>query len=484
VSVGHGLGLSAGFGTIKVEKFSVRTLAVYSLFSIVLKLMYIPSVTVIRAFAGSILVEVPMQNYIKNTLAKNDSKLKKSFGANIQYIEVFLLGWLAVSTLLFPKAGINTNGVPLTVNLSIVLIVIVVSIFRFFQQISFITLIVISLLIPWFFLVSVRSNSLVESRTLKFGAVYWFVIVPLFWIAIEILLRNNRKVPLKIVLYCSFAATFFGLGQYLYGLKFLKVPGLTLAWGDIYERKNLTLFNSGISIGTKIPSTFQGGNIWGQCSALILVWIIVFQVWKVYENRLMKMAVVLAPIIAILLSFSRTAVVAALITILFYIISNSKINLRRVIGSVFCILVLLISQPINFDRFSLNSLTDSAGRTTQWQIGFENYSLLDWLIGRSTVTPGAAYHMEGLLGLFGQVGIFGFLLLSFIWIQYFGGQFKWLGLCIFICLFLDSTYVSPPLLLIPAVLKLASRDLGRDVNLDLGEEIPLSRSDQKKDRLK
>jgi hypothetical protein len=410
--------------------------------------------------------------------------LKKSFGGNIRYIEAFLLSCLVVSTLLFPKAGINRNGVPLTVNLSIVLIVILFSIFRFFQQISLITLIIMSLLIPWFFLVSVRSNSLVESRTLKFGAVYWFLIVPFFWIAIELLLRNNRKVPLKIVLYCSFAATFFGLGQYLYGLKFLKVPGLTLAWGDIYERKNLTLFNSGISIGTKIPSTFQGGNIWGQCSALILVWMIVFQVWKVYENRLMKIAVVVSPIIAIVLSFSRTAVVAALITIIFYVLSNLKINLRYVIGSVFCILVLLILLPINLNRFSLNSFMDSAGRTTQWKIGFENYSLLDWLFGRSTVMPGAAYHMEGLLGLFGQVGIFGFFLLSLIWIQFFGGQFNWLGVCIFICLFLDSTYVSPPLLLIPAVLKLAYKDLGSDVDLDLGEEIHLVHSDQERKRLK
>jgi len=34
VSVSHVLGLSAGFGTLKVEKFSARNLAVYSLFTI------------------------------------------------------------------------------------------------------------------------------------------------------------------------------------------------------------------------------------------------------------------------------------------------------------------------------------------------------------------------------------------------------------------------------------------------------------------
>ncbi len=394
-----------------------------------------------------------------------------------------LLGGLVFTTLLFPKAGINVNGVPLTVNLSIVVIVIAASVFRFFRHISLASLVVISILIPWFFLASARSTTLVESRTLRFGAIYWFVIVPLFWIAIENLVRNNKQVSTKFVIYCILSATFFGLGQYVYGLKFLNVPGLTIAWGDFYERKNLSLFSDGTALGTKIPSTFQGGNIWGQCTALILVWIITFQVWNIYENKIMKIVVVLAPLTGILLSFSRAALVAVSFTIFIYVLSNSKIRLRLVTGSLFSILALVVFQPINLERYSLSSLADSAGRTIQWQIGFENYSLLDWLIGRSTVTPGTAYHMEGLLGLFGQVGVFGFLLLSFIWIQYFGGQFKWLGLCMFICLFLDSTYVSPPLLLIPAVLKLASRDLGRGINLDLSEEIPLLRSYQKKGRL-
>ena len=421
---------------------------------------------------------------LKSNLTKKGYNLNTNFSRNIRYSETLLLGGLVVSTLLFPKAGINTNGIPITVNLVIIVIVIAASIFRFFQQISLASLVIISILIPWFFLASARSTTLVESRTLKFGAIYWFVIVPFFWIAIENLAKNNQKVSPKLVIHCSLAATFFGLGQYLYGLKFLNVPGLTIALGDFYERKNLNLFTDGSALGTKIPSTFQGGNIWGQCTALILVWIITFQVWNVYENKIMRIAVVLAPLTGVLLSFSRAALVAASVTIFIYILSNSKIGLRLVAGALISVLVLVIFQPINLDRYSLNSLTDSAGRTIQWQIGFENYSLLDWLIGRSTVIPGTAYHMEGLLGLFGQVGIFGFLLLIFIWIQYFGGQFKWLGLCMFICLFLDSTYVSPPLLLIPAVLKLASSDLYSAVNLGFGKEIPSFHSDQKNRKLK
>lgn len=370
--------------------------------------------------------------------------------------ETVLLGILVVSTLLFPKAGINSNGIPITVNLSLVLVVTFLYFFYFFGQIKVASLIVLSFLIPWFFLVSERSNSLAESRTLKFGAIYWLMIVPFFWIATANLARNNRRVSPRLVIYSTFAATFFGLGQYVFGLSFLNVPGVTIALGDFYERKNLVLFNSTASYGTKIPSTFQGGNIWGQCSALILIWIIVFQVWNIFNHKIVKALVILAPLTGILLSFSRTALVAASFTIGAYAMLSSRFRLRILGGFMLIFFSLLIFQPISLERYSIKSLTDSAGRTSQWQKGFENFSLLDWLIGRSTITPGTTYNMEGLFGLFGQVGVFGFLLLSMIWFQVFIGKSRWIGLCMFICIFLDSTYVSPPLLLIPGILNIAT----------------------------
>jgi hypothetical protein len=63
--------------------------------------------------------------------------------------------------------------------------------------------------------------------------------------------------------------------------------------------------------------------------------------------------------------------------------------------------------------------------------------------------------MEGILGLFGQVGIIGFLLILVLWTKTFKGNFIWIGMATLICLILDSTYVTPPLLLIPSVLSLA-----------------------------
>ena len=69
VLVSHVFGLSAGFETIKVEKFSVRTLTVYSLFSIGLKLMYSFCYGNPR-IRGLNSCQAPMQNYIKKHASK------------------------------------------------------------------------------------------------------------------------------------------------------------------------------------------------------------------------------------------------------------------------------------------------------------------------------------------------------------------------------------------------------------------------------
>jgi hypothetical protein len=369
--------------------------------------------------------------------------------------EEVLLASLVISTLLFPKAGINYSGVPITLNIFCVIIIIIIYIFRFFQQIQVISFVAISLIIPWFLLVSVRSNSLIESRTLKFGSIYWFLIAPLFWITVENLLRNNRTVPIKLILHCNILATLYGLGQYVFGLRFFSVPGLTIAWGDTYARKNLNLFDATNVVGSKIPSTFQGGNIWGQCSAVILVWIVVFRVWDIYVNRLMKIITIAMPCIGVLLSFSRTALIASFMSLILILLKNHELRLRFLVGVVIVSTILTISAPPNLERFSLSSFTNSAGRTNQWKQGVENFSISDWLFGRSNILPESTFHMEGLLGLFGQVGVVGFLILATLAIRLFSGELKWLGFCIFICLFLDSTYITPPLLLVPAVLKLA-----------------------------
>lgn len=372
-----------------------------------------------------------------------------------------LLNVVAVSTLLIPKAGLNWQGIPLTINLMMVMILIALSFFRHFEHITQINLRLLSLLLPWTLLCIFRSSPLIESRTLRFGLIYWCFIVPIFWITVESLNRSGIYINPKIVVYCSFGATLFGLGQFFWGLDFFKVKGLTIAWGDSYERKNLNIFNANDAIGTKIPSTFQGGNIFGQCASLILIWVIVFRVWRVFNSRLLQIATVVSPSVAVFLSFSRTAIVSAVVSLAFYFLRNQK----RILGSVvfLSILYFIISatSQVSLGRYSLESFTNSAGRTMQWSTGLNNYSIADWVFGRNGIPASSFIDMEGILGLFGQIGIAGFLLLLFIWSNIFKGKFVWLGLATLICLILDSTYVSPPLLLIPSLLTVSKL---RDVN--------------------
>jgi hypothetical protein len=362
---------------------------------------------------------------------------------------------VSFSTLLFPKAGMNLQGIPLTMNLFLVAILILVCIFRYSSYLKMNDIILLSFILPWILLCLTRSNALIENRTLRFGSFYWFVLVPIFWVSANNLRRSGRKISPKLVIYCSFGATLFGIGQFVWGLNFLKITGLTIAWGDSYERKNLSIFDSSTTIGTKIPSTFQGGNIWGQCSSVVLIWVVVFKVWRIFESRLLQIASVISPAVAVFLSFSRTAVVASIFSLALYFLRDRRRGLG--VGAFLGIVGLLAFFTSKFSqgRYSVESFSNSAGRSTQWLAGLTNFSLNDWIFGRSNILPDSAFHMEGILGLFGQVGILGFLLILLLWITTFKGSFAWLGLPTLICVILDSTYLTPPLLLFPSILFLA-----------------------------
>jgi hypothetical protein len=362
---------------------------------------------------------------------------------------------LAISTLLVPKAGLNLQGIPLTVNLILVLALIIFCIFRNFHHFGLTDLILLSLILPWLTLSLSRSNALIESRTLRFGSVYWFLLVPFFWVSVECLRKSGRFISPKLVIFCSFGSTAFGIGQFLWGLNFLKISGLTIAWGDSYERKNLSIFSANTSIGTKIPSTFQGGNIWGQCSTLILIWVVASQAWRSFNSRLLRLASIISPIVAVFLSFSRTAVVSAAVTLAFYFLRDRRRALGFLALFSAVILIIVFASNLSLGRYSFESFTNSAGRSSQWLDGFTHFSISDWLFGRSTILPESVFYMEGILGLFGQVGIVGFILILVLWTNTFKGIFIWLGVASLICLILDSTYVTPPLLLIPSVLSLA-----------------------------
>ncbi len=369
---------------------------------------------------------------------------------------VRFLNLVAVSTLLFPKAGVNLNGIPITLNLLLIGILIIDCTMRYMSDFGKFHFIYFSLMIPWLILCQVRSDILAENRTVRFGSVYWFLIVPLFWLSIELCIKAGHRIAPKIILYCSFGATLFGVCQFFLGLNFLRVNGVTIAWGDSYESKNLNIFESSFSVGTKIPSTFQGGNIWGQCSALILIWVVVFKMWKSFNSRILQFASVFSPCIAVFLSFSRTAVVTSLLCLGLYFLRDRKWFIKIAVYILAIFFLFSFSSRISGQRYSIESFSNSAGRSSQWKEGLSRYSVGDWLFGRSTTLAESSFSMEGLLGLFSQVGIVGFSLILLLWLKIFNGKYVWLGIGMLVCLILDSTYLTPPLLLIPSILKMVN----------------------------
>lgn len=371
--------------------------------------------------------------------------------------EFGIIEFVAISTLLIPKAGLNMRGIPLTLNLFLVGAIILITIVKYFSFFDLNHIIILSMIIPWLLVCMFRSNALIESQTLKFGSIYWFLFVPFFWVATYCLKKANRCISPKLLIYCSFGTSLFGIAQYIWGLNFLKIPGITIAIGDSYEHKNLNIFEAYSSVGTKIPSTFQSGNIWGQCSALILIWIVVFKIWKEYDSKLLQILTIASPSIAVFLSLSRTAVFAVVSSLVLYAIGNLRRFLSPIFFLIFFLLLVLSNSTLSLGRYSLESFTNSAGRSAQWSIGINNFSLIDWAIGRSNIMPNSAYHMEGILGLFGQVGIIGFSLLLLLWINIFTKDLNWIGFGVLLCLIFDSTYISPPLLLVPGILLLVKK---------------------------
>lgn len=357
-----------------------------------------------------------------------------------------------ISIISFPKSGIVFSGIPVTVNL--VFFSLIALIIFFEKKIltkSHYGLFLI-FLICWSFLVINRSELLLNSIGAKFGIAYWFVLIPLMWIVLAEQFRNDHFATIKFLIIALTFTSLFGFQQFLFGLDSMKVDGLTIAYGDSYSRKNLALVFADNSQSTKIPSTFQGGNIWGQCFALVLVWVIHFKIWRQVNSKVLKVLSVFSPAVGVYLSFSRTALIAAFFGILLSFLANLKVRrffLVPVITLSF-IFFFLITQTSN--RYTFESLTNSAGRSNQWQNGFQSLSFFDWLLGSPQRFDGVSVQMEGLLGLLAQVGLVGFAFLVWLWIKIFPLKFNVIGLTLLFCVFVDSTYVSPPLLEIPILL--------------------------------
>ncbi len=344
------------------------------------------------------------------------------------------LGFL---TALFPKAGVKVEGFPFPVFLfGLVLAVLLLAARRphregdpgeklFLLYLGFISLRVIVFLTTGAPVANVFA--FVAWSTVPAGILF-------------LLTRSDTEYPrfVKGIEFGFVGAVLYGLLQFAFGVQRVAVAGLTYAYGDDIASKNNHIYVSGLEDFSKIPSTYQNGNIFGVVAAAIFA----LSFARISRTgRRMDYVLLVASAVAIALSGSRTAVLAA--GVAFVLVYTGRGTIGRKVGVAMLIAVVvavvLVVQPGLVERYSIANVTASrgAGRFDSWGTIANELSVVDYLIGTWGYRTG-----EGWPGVVMQLGLIGGVLLGWlVWSLTTQRTFLRIGLvALLTAMIVDSSY--------------------------------------------
>lgn len=248
------------------------------------------------------------------------------------------------------------------------------------------------------------------------------------------------------------SACIFAVVQVVAGVEVTTVPGVTIALGDSYESKFITVVLDDLGAFSKIPSTYQNGNVFGVVTAFFFV----TAACRVSSRKATRWDLSLLTLTgtASLLAGSRTVVVALIVASFVGFLSRAPLQRRVGLGAaaVGVGVAAFMLQPGLLERFAVTSLTDSggAGRTERW-----NEVLTDvgprLIVGTTDwVSTSLA---EGAVGAAQQIGVIGLLLIAGLAgvVTRAPGMQVWRLplLVVAVCFLLDSSYFVFPTWFIP-----------------------------------
>jgi hypothetical protein len=366
---------------------------------------------------------------------------------------LLLICILAALSAAIPKAGIKLGTFPLPALLGGLLLAALLLRAQYAPPSTRVNAARFILLLVYLGYVATRATLILDrglGAALAFAA---WAIIPVLFLALT---ADVRNVPSRV--WKSFGVGYllsigYAILQFGVGIEQTAVPGITHAFGDDLSTKNNAFAVTGDTLdASKIPSTYQSGNVYGIVSAVFVV----LALQRIFRGRGTRLdsLVAIGGLFAVTVSGSRTAFVAVAVGMLLLFAGRGRLARKvTMIGlGILLISYLLASRAELSSRFSVEAALASggSGRIDQWRTSVEQFGLRDWAFGTSTGESVA----EGWAGLISQFGLIGIVLLVTVVRAYTAGRRAWtvplvvLGLAACI----DSSYQAFPLWFIVPVM--------------------------------
>lgn len=378
-------------------------------------------------------------------------------------------------TFAFPKAGILLGPIPITVAL------ILLAIYIFFHADIVLNTIANKRLLgcPYIFFLMVfvfscllNYGSAVFTAKMAEGILY--IISPL---AVVVGLRVESDRAYKVICASAVGVGIFALIQFLVGIESTKIPGLTIQLGDSYINKTIGYSIDSIHTAAKMPSTYQIGNSMG----VFLLQVFLMVLWNTIDhvvsiNKTFQYTALIACLIGIFLSGSRSVILALIIISVLVIFYTMKRLSPKHFFSIFLVFLAFIVGFVIIDNykklgimdqmyqryiyntfFAVGSTAGTAGRGVQYKAFLKRILSLNLLEILRFVFIGLDWNsnvdLEGFLYVMSYYGIAGFVAFmipitravkaGFEYNKYWGYSF--LSACIVLCV--DRTFCSTPTLM-------------------------------------
>jgi hypothetical protein len=373
-----------------------------------------------------------------------------------------------IVTMMIPKAGVSLAGVPITLNMILLLVVILRNPNQTLASIQQRRWLGILYAVMFFFgMVTFLLGVAEQFAIFRLSLIATVIASPLAGV---IALRMKPERSFKILCSALIIVNVYALLQFFMGIEQVSVEGLTYTWGQDLSQKPIGYGMNETASALKMPSTFQNGNYLGIFDALgislILIWKPQTQSW-----RIARYCAIAAGLIGIVLCGSRSTIIPFALVALLLLFQRFKATVPRMRGTYIAgtslaitagIVYVLLFQRSIIEQFLTRNITQTladptaAGRTDQWSAmaqGIANLSTSQ-LVRLIFFGQGAGYDLggEGLptfftaFGLFGTVAFYGMLVMAIVYLwRNIRTRTVALGVfCVFFAFLVDSSFYYPP----------------------------------------